>query len=183
MRSKALIANYVDSQENKLIINFLVVIGGLVLLSLLAQITIILPFTPVPITGQAFGVALVSLLWGRARAVTILCSYLFLGQFGAPIFAMGRSGFSGATSGYLVGMLIAAFIVGWLADLGWGKTLVRAWLATVVGSFITFSCGLTVLSFFVPLKSLLVTGFYPFLLEDLIKNLLAATIVSKANKN
>lgn len=183
MKSQALIPIYIEKSNNKLTANIVAVGLGVVLMSLLAQITIHLPWTPVPITGQTFGVALTALAWGRKRALTIMGTYLLIGAAGLPVFAMGGSGLTfGPTMGYLIGMVGAAAVVGTLADRGWTKTFGKALGAAFIGSFIIFSCGLAVLSFFVPKETLLVAGFYPFILGDLIKNSLAATLASAGNR-
>jgi len=178
---QALIPQVLSKNGNLISQNVLSVITGVALISLLAQLSIPLPWTPVPITGQTFGVALTSLLWGRKRAVAIMLTYLTFGSLGLPVFAMGKSGFTiGPTSGYLLGMLGASYVMGSLADLGWTKKFFQAWLVAFVGSIVVFSCGLGVLSFFVPLSKLLSLGLFPFLPGDLIKTSLAAWIVSQS---
>jgi biotin transport system substrate-specific component len=179
MQEQALIPQYIVLKGNSVFQNMLAVMGGLLLLSLLAQVSIPLPFTPVPITGQTFGVTLVALAWGYRRAVAILGSYLILGSLGLPIFASGGSGFAGATCGYLLGMFIASFVMGFLADLGWTKSFARTLGAAYCGSLIVFTCGLWVLSFYIPKQSLLMAGLYPFLIGDCMKNTLASLIVTK----
>lgn len=160
--------------------NILTTLKGIIILSLLAQIKIPLPWSPVPITGQTFGVALLALSLGRKHAFTIVSSYLLLGFLGAPIFAGFSSGASfGPTFGYLIGMLLSSIIIGHMSDNGAKSSFLKSLLATYIGSLITFSCGLFVLSFFIPTKALLIAGLVPFLAGDLIKNLLAAMIVSK----
>jgi biotin transport system substrate-specific component len=102
--SQALIPQLISRQENKILANILSVFAGLVLMTALAQISIPLPWTPVPITGQTFGVTFLSLIWGRNRGLAVMLTYLTLGITGAPLFALGQAGFSwGPTSGYLIG--------------------------------------------------------------------------------
>lgn len=163
--------------------NILLVTGGILALALLAKVSVPLSFTPVPITGQTFGVALIALLFGRLRAVGIVSTYLALGTAGAPFFALSKTspGF-GPTSGYLLGMLAASFVIGTLADRGWTKSYTHAWAAAFIGSLITFACGLIVLSMFVPSEALLTAGLWPFIPGDFIKTSLAAFIASQANR-
>lgn len=178
--SKAYVASLIDIFPNKLIGSLTVVAGGIVMLSLLAQLKIALPWTPVPITGQTFGVALLALLWGSRLSLATFAGYLFLGFAGAPVLAGGASGFSfGPTMGYLAGMLLASWVVGKLSDRGWGRSFWTALFACYVGSFLIFSCGVIGLSFFIPAKGLLIAGVLPFLPGDLIKNTLAAWSVSR----
>lgn len=178
--SKAYIASHVDISPNKRVGSFVVVAGGIVMLALLAQLKIVLPWTPVPITGQTFGVALLALLWGSRLSLTTFAGYLLLGFAGAPVLAGGASGFSfGPTMGYLAGMLLASWVVGKLSDHGWARSFWTALFACYVGSFLIFIFGVVGLSFFVPAKGLLVAGVLPFLPGDLIKNILAAWSVSR----
>jgi len=165
---------------------------GVALVSALAQVVIPLPWTPVPITGQTFGVALMALLWGRKRAFGVMSSYLALSIFGAPILAGGVAFLTfGATTGYLLGMLVSACVVGELADRGYTRTWARAFMAASLGSVCVFGFGLLVLSFFLPaagdtfgakMITLLTAGLLPFLPGDILKNSLAAFIASRLNK-
>ncbi len=156
---------------------------GVIAMARLAQFSIPLPFTPVPITGQTFGVAMIGLLWGWKRALATTVSYLLVGALGFPVFALGKAGLAmGPTAGYLFGMVIASAWMGFLADHGWTKTFLRTWLAATSGSLIIFSCGLFVLSFFVPEGTLLAAGLFPFIPGDLLKTFLVANLVTQTNK-
>ncbi|MBO9665604.1 MAG: biotin transporter BioY [Bdellovibrio sp.] len=154
-------------------------ISGSALLALTAQLSIPLPFTPVPITGQTFGVALLALLWGRKRAAGAFALYLAEGAVGLPVFSQGKAFLTvGPTMGYLVGMLLATWIVGTLADRGYAKSFKGALLSAYAGSAIIFLCGTLGLSFFVPKEQVLIMGVFPFLIGDLVKNALAAGTVA-----
>jgi len=157
---------------------------GVMFVSLLAQLTIRLPWTPVPITGQTFGVAVMALTFGRNRALAVMATYLLLGGLGAPIFSAGSFGLNLApTVGYLIGMFFSSLVVGELANRGATKTWGYAFLAAVCGSVVTFTFGLIVLSHFIPHMSALITaGVLPFLPGDFLKNALAATIATNANR-
>lgn len=183
VKSHALGSVLLRSKGETLIANFLLVAGGALLLSLLAQISIPLPFTPVPITGQTFGVAFLSLLLGRNRAISVLLLYISAGAAGAPVFSAGKAGLLwGPTLGYLLAMAPASAWVGFLADRGWAKSFFSAWLAAASGSVIIFSGGLAGLSFFLPSGGLLAAGLWPFLPGDLLKNCLAALGASLCDK-
>ena len=183
MQSQALVNRVlVDIGDTKLnnVISF---VGGVLLITLLAQVVIPLPWTPVPITGQTFAVSLVALLWGQKKAFSIVSCYLLLGTFGLPVFAQAQSGITfGATSGYLLGMLLSTLVVGYFSDRGWTQSFFRSWLAGFLGSCVTFACGLFVLSFFVPFEALLISGLLPFLPGDLVKTVTAATIANRLTK-
>jgi len=182
-QDQALMPQLITQNGNRVWQNILSVAVGVAFISLLAQIAIPLPFTPVPITGQTFGVALTALLWGRRRGVATVLTYMTLGGLGLPIFASGHSGLAmGPTLGYLVGMLIASYVMGSLADRGWTNKFYKTWFAAFCGSVITFSCGLAVLSFFIPHSLLLTSGLFPFMPGDVVKTLLASSIAWKINK-
>lgn len=180
--SQALVSRYVVSRGNQFTDNLAAVTAGVVVLSLLAQVSIPLPWTPVPITGQTFGVALIALMWGFKRGFASVLSYLVLGACGLPIFAAAKSGIGGPTTGYLFGMLGGAIVMGTLSDMGWTKSFRRTLLASYLGSLCVFTFGLVGLSFFIPREGLLVAGLYPFLLGDLLKNTMAAMLVTQSEK-
>lgn len=181
--SQALVPQFLETKGNTILNNVVSVGAGVLLVSTLAQLTIPLPWTPVPITGQTFGVALTSLLWGRARGVSVMAVYLLIGALGFPVFSAGKSGLVfGPTVGYLFGMLVASYVVGSLSDRGWCKKFWAAYLATLFGSLITFFFGVLVLSFFVPATGLFMAGVIPFLPGDLIKSFLASGIAVSINK-
>lgn len=91
-----------------------------VLLALCAHIAIPLPWSPVPITGQSFGVLLVAVLLGSRRATLTVVLYLLEGMAGLPVFQpygpLGPARFFGPTAGYLLAYPPAAFVTGWLAE-------------------------------------------------------------------
>ena len=178
MHSEALIPQLIISVKRSWLANIAVVFGGVLLLSLLAQVVIPLPFSPVPITGQTFGVFLVALSFGKVRGTAILAFYLFFGALGLPIFAKGGSGLSLAPNlGYLTGMMIAAFAMGALADRGWSKTWGKALAACLVGTLIIFGCGAIVLSHFMPADKIFIVGVLPFLPGNVFKTFLAISLV------
>lgn len=167
--------------ENKALANLLSIVAGVALIALLAQIAIPLPWTPVPITGQTFGVTLVALTWGWKRSSVVMATYLILGSLGLPFFA--SVGALGASSGYLVGMLLSACAVGYMAETGWTNSFPKALAAAYAGSFLVLGTGVLVLSYFLPSETLLAAGVLPFLAGDLIKNCLAASIATKVKQN
>ena len=178
--SQAFFPQMITQSKNKIQSEVILFFAGILSLSLLAQIAIPLPWTPVPITGQTLGVTLLALLWGQKRATSVFISYFLLGTVGLPIFAMGKSGFMmGPTLGYLVGMLASSFVVGYLADRGWSQKFSTALLASYIGSIFVFSFGVWGLSFFVPTHLLFVSGVLPFILGDAIKNVIASWLASQ----
>lgn len=164
---------------------FLIVLGSL-LLAALAQVEILLPFTPVPITGQTFGVLLVGALLGSKRGAASMILYLTEGALGLPFFAGGASGFgilTGATAGYLVGFIGAAYVVGWLAERGLERSVGTSIIPFLVGTVIIYVCGVAWLSILVGgLGKAIELGMLPFLVGDTVKLVLASLVLPAAWK-
>ncbi len=180
MQTQAIVPFLIQKKNIKTKAKVISVCLGVGLMSALAQISIPLPFTPVPLTGQTFGVTLVSLLLGRKLGFSSVLGYLALGFVGLPVFASGKSGLLlGPTLGYLVGMGVASWVVGGLADHGFSCTFWKAFLAGCLGSLCVFTFGLIGLSFFVPFKGLFMAGLFPFIPGDILKTTLAAGIASR----
>lgn len=167
----------------KILMDITVVFFGIIILSLLAQVSIPIPGSPVPVTGQTFGITLMALNFGRRLGVATVIGYLVVGALGFPVFALGHAGLIlGPTSGYLVGMLLASVAVGWLADRGFCRSFLRAWFAGACGSTLIFACGLANLSLYVDAAHLMQAGLWPFLPGDLIKTVLAASLSVSAQR-
>jgi biotin transport system substrate-specific component len=156
------------------------VLGGSLLIALSARVHLVLPFSPVPITGQTFAVLLLGALYGSIRGPATVLTYLAFGGLGLPVFAGGASGvarFLGPTGGYLVGFLAAAFVVGWLSERGWDR---KPWTTAVsmsVGSVVIYGAGILWLSRFVGWQAVLSTGVLPFLAGDALKIALATILL------
>jgi biotin transport system substrate-specific component len=125
--------------------NALFVVGGVIFLGALAQIAIPVPGSPVPVTGQTLGVLLIGTSYGAGLGFTTFAVYLLAGIAGAPIFAGQSFGFEkiiGATGGYLIGMLIATYVLGKMAQKQLDRKFITALPSMLIGSLITFSCGI-----------------------------------------
>ena len=179
-QSKPILGLWIENQKS-LALKIAAVLGGIVFLSILAQVAIPLPFTPVPITGQTFGVAFLSLMMGRRWGLSSVVSYVALGAAGLPLFAQGHSGLTAISSGYLVGMCVSSFVIGTLSDKGWSRSFGKTLLTCALGSFCVYTFGVIVLANFLPLGSLFAKGVLPFIPGDIVKSTLAATLASKLN--
>jgi biotin transport system substrate-specific component len=146
-----------------------------------AQVSIPLPFTPVPITGQTFAVLLTGALLGSRLGAWSLLLYLAEGAAGLPVFALGHSGLVtllGPTGGYLIAFPAAAFAAGWLAERGWDRRVLTTALAMVMGNVIIYAGGVSWLARFVGgLAQAMALGMAPFLIGDAIKLVLAAVLL------
>jgi biotin transport system substrate-specific component len=176
-------------RSGSLAVDAALVIGGSLFIALFAQITIPLPFTPVPISGQTFAVLLLGTAYGwRLGGLTVT---LYLAQIaaGLPFAAEAKSGaevltLATASGGYLWGMLLAGVLTGWLANRGWDRTFGSALGVMLLGNIVIFGLGVTWLmaSIDVPLLEALELGLYPFVLGDVLKLLLAAGLLPAAWK-
>ncbi|MCH8026704.1 MAG: biotin transporter BioY [candidate division Zixibacteria bacterium] len=155
-------------------------IGFNLILVLCSYISINLPFSPVPITGQTFGVLIIAMVLGKTRSVAVVTAYLLEGLAGLPVFAGGTAGLGvlmGPTGGYLLGFLAAAYFVGALADKGWDKNYLKSIIAMTIGTAIIFIFGLSWLIRFVPLETVSTIGFYPFIPGAILKLAVAGLIL------
>ncbi len=166
--------------------DFLLVLAGSALVAASARVSIPLPFTPVPITGQTFGVLLVGAAMGSRRGALALALYLLEGGAGLPVFAGGAAGRThllGPTAGYLFSYPIAAGVVGWLAERGLDRRPHGALAAMLLSETIILAAGTLWLSAFVGgLSRAFIQGALPFLPGDLVKALLASALLPCAWK-
>ncbi|MEZ7718221.1 biotin transporter BioY [Leptotrichia wadei] len=173
MKQNTLISNIVkiEAKEKETFKNILLVLGGVAFLSIMSQVLIPLPYTPVPISLGTFGVTLMALLYGRKLGTATILSYVAAGSLGAPIFAGGKAGslFS-PTGGYILGYIVATIILGYLADRGVTKSYVKTILSLMLSSAIILTLGSLVLSLFVPGKNAFMIGVLPFLPGDALKS-------------
>jgi biotin transport system substrate-specific component len=166
--------------RNTLTSHVTLVIGGVLFLAAMAQISVPIPGSPVPVTGQTLATLLLGSAYGASLGFTTFGAYLALGAVGAPFFAQASHGYhviSGATGGYLVGMLFASAITGALAGRKWDQKITTAIFAMLIGNIATFTVGLIWLHH-VTAQSWSWTiskGLTPFLLGELIKIAIAST--------
>ena len=159
---------------------FALVIGGVAFISLMAQISVPVPGSPVPVTGQTLGALLLGSAYGASLGFTTFASYLIVGFLGAPVFASGAHGLSritGATGGYLVGMLIASLVTGYLAGRKWDQKILTVIPTMLIGDLIIFAAGLFWLhhSIHANWATTFKFGFTPFVWGEVIKIAIAST--------
>ena len=166
-----------------LLVDAALVVLGAALVALAAQIRI--PMEPVPITAQTFAVLLVGASYGAVRGTASLGLYLVVGALGAPVYTGQNSGweyFTGATGGYIVGFVVAAAVVGYLAEHRWDRTVSSAIGAMLLGSVAIYAIGLPWLGAVLDLdfETTLKEGLAPFVPGDLLKLFLAAGLLPAA---
>ncbi|HEX6315538.1 MAG TPA: biotin transporter BioY, partial [Gemmatimonadaceae bacterium] len=156
------------------------IIGGSLWIAAAAQVRIVLPFTPVPITGQTFAVLLFGALYGARRGAATAITYLMLGIMGLPVFSAAPPGLAALlspTAGYLAGYVPAAWVTGALSERGWDRKPLTAALAMLLGSVVLFACGLLWLGRFTGWDLVIQTGLLPFIPGDLLKIALATALL------
>jgi biotin transport system substrate-specific component len=163
------------------------IVSAAVLTAIAAQISVPLPFTPVPFTFQPMVVLLGAAALGSRLAMASQVLYLLLGAAGLPVFAaspilpQGVLRLFGPTGGYLMAYPLAAFATGWLAERGFDRRYWTAFAAMLCGLTIVFAGGVLWLAFFahpaVGLRTAVAAGFAPFIVGDLLKLLVAAGVM------
>ncbi|WP_019065589.1 biotin transporter BioY [Streptomyces hokutonensis] len=150
------------------------VLGGAALTGLAAQLSVPVPGSPVPVTGQTFAALLVGTSLGAGRGFLSLALYALLGLAGVPWFAGGTHG-SGASFGYIVGMLLASAAVGALARRGADRSVLRMAGTMILGEAIIYAVGVPYLAVSLDLSTsaAIAAGLTPFLLGDALKAALA----------
>ena len=152
-----------------------------------AQVSIPMPFTPVPFTLQPMVVLLGGAVLGSRLGMSAQVLYLLAGIAGLPVFAaspvlpQGALRLLGPTGGYLMSYPFAAFLTGWLAERGFDRRYLTSVIAMACGLGLIFTAGIVWLAFFarsaVGLESALRTGLYPFIPADIFKIFLAAAVM------
>ncbi|MES2345440.1 MAG: biotin transporter BioY [Chlamydiota bacterium] len=159
------------------------VLGASILIAVSAQIKIALPFTPVPVSMQSFAVLFFAALLGSKRGALAVLAYLAEGALGLPVFSGAHSGLlymAGATGGYLVGFVMAAYVTGLIIEKS-KKTFKNALVALLAGDAIIYACGIIWLMQFVGgMKAAFVCGMLPFLIGNAVKTLLALSGIKAA---
>lgn len=157
------------------------------LTALAAQIRIPLGFTPVPVTGQTFAVLLAGAALGARLGASSQLLYLAAGAVGFPVFTGGGSGidyFTGATAGYLVGFVLAAALVGRLAERGQDRKVNTAVTAFLAGSAMIYTCGAIglMITADMDLTTAIAQGVTPFVFGDVLKATAAGLLLPLAWK-
>ena len=154
--------------------------GGVLFLAAMAQIAIPVPGSPVPVTGQTLGVLLIGTTYGSGLGLATFAIYLLAGIAGAPVFAgasFGVEKITGATGGYLIGMMVATYLLGLLAKRRLDQRFLTSLPSMLLGTLIIFSFGLLWLHHFTgkDWAWTIAAGFTPFIVGEAIKIAIAGT--------
>lgn len=171
-----------DLIPGSLVRDVALVVGAAILTGLAAQVSIPLPFTPVPISLQTFTVLLSGAALGPIRGGVGMVLYLVAGMAGVPWFSEQRSGFDFPSFGYILGFVLAAVLVGWLARRGLDRSVPGTIGIMVLGNLVIYAFGVSWLasSLGVDLPTALEFGAWPFLVGDGLKIALAAGLLPAA---
>ena len=182
MLTNATVADLLRPSEKKLagFYDVTLVIGGSLLIGLCAHLKVLLPFSPVPVTGQTFAVLMIGALLGARRGCLAVLAYIIEGAAGLPVFAVGAGPavLAGPTGGYLFGFIPAVYITGRLAEKGWDRRIGTTVLAMVFGNLVIYTFGLFWLCCLTGFNMMVLTiGLSPFIIGDLAKIILAAILL------
>lgn len=172
-------------KSKSLTMNLVIAFSGSLLLALLARLSIPLPFSPVPITGQTFGILFLGGVLGSRIGTLSVIMYIFEGLIGLPVFAGGTMGFLyllGPTGGYLIGFIPAVYLVGYLSERGWINNFTSAFVTMIIGTIVIFVFGISWLAVTAGFGTALSIGFYPYLPGAVIKIILATVAVYSINR-
>src|SRR5208282_2460447 len=164
-----------------------IVVAASLFVAVCAHITIPLPFTPVPLTVQNFGVLLVGLLLGSRRGFAALALYLAEGAMGMPVFSpLGPGGIAqllGPTGGFLLAYPLVAWVAGYVMEHGL-RSFARAAIGGLLGEVVLFTGGLAWLAVLThSLGQAFRWGLYWFLFAEIIKVMVAAGIAARWQRN
>lgn len=174
--------------SRSLVSDIVLVVAGAGLTAVLAQLVI--PMWPVPITGQTLAALLVGASLGWVRGASAIALYAIVGLLGAPVAAPSAGGghlsglawLAAPSFGYVVGMILAAALVGWLAQLTWDRRIWLAVVAFLAGEAVIYAIGLPWLAAVThgTPEQVLAWGLTPFLVGDLVKALVAGALLPAA---
>lgn len=178
---------------NRTVQEIVLILAGTALIAIAAKIKV--PFYPVPMTLQTLAIMLIAASYGFRLGTVTVVAYLGEGLLGLPVFtntppeAAGPLYFLGPTGGFLVGFVALAMVVGFLADRGWDRSVVRLFAAILAGQIVLFALGFAWLAWFAQMSSgatglgvekAFVAGVKPFIWAGLLKGALAAFLVPAA---
>ena len=183
------------TQSLSLVRNIMLAIAGSLLVALAAQITV--PMWPVPMTLQTLAVLGVGAAYGSRLGAVTLALYAIEGALGLPFFAGGQAGLINpqglilSSGGFIIGFIVAAWLVGKLLEQGWHSSIVKTLLAALIGAAALYIPGLIWLAVWAAktqnmgagdaVQAAISWGFTPFWVGDVVKAIIAALAVGGAS--
>lgn len=167
---------WTNDQSSALLRNGALALIGSLLIAVAAQINV--PMQPVPMTLQTLAVLAVGAAFGWRLGAATVALYVLEGAVGLPVYAEMKAGLAvlaGPTGGYLLGFILAAAVVGFLAERGFDRSVPKMMLAMLIGAAVLYVPGLIWLSGFVGgMEGAFTFGFVPFWIGDIVKAVIAA---------
>jgi biotin transport system substrate-specific component len=176
------LTNYAVVHTDSKLWSVLQVILASCFIGICAQISIPLYFTPIPLTGQTFGVLLSGAILGSRKGAMAALLYLVQGGIGFPVWAGGYGGahyFFGVRGGYLLAYILEAYLIGRFLEMREGLTIPKITLIGFLICCIQLGIGVLWFSCFIGIASAFLLGFIPFVGGEFIKSLIVATIYKK----
>jgi biotin transport system substrate-specific component len=172
-------------RSSPLVRDVVLVIAAAALTAGAAQVSFVVPWTPVPCTLQTGAVLLSGTALGARRGLLAMLLYVAAGAIGLPVYAHGNAGIEqlfGSTGGYLVGFTVAAWLVGRLAERRWDRSVVNSAGLMILGTVVIYAIGVPVLAvvFPMPLSDAIWNGAVVFVPWDLAKVVVAAVCLPLA---
>jgi len=171
--------------RGRAVVNTLTIIGASILIALAAQVAIPIPGSPVPLTLQPIAVLLVGVTLGAWRGSAAAALYLLEGISGLPVFAQGHAGpvwLIAPTAGYLWSYPFAAWLAGFVSQRGWGSSIVRSVSGMLLALGVIYLGGWSWLATLTNMRVAFITGVAPFVLADMIKVAIAASLLPYAQR-
>jgi biotin transport system substrate-specific component len=171
--------------RGRAVVNVLTIIGASILIALAAQVAIPIPGSPVPLTLQPVAVLLVGVTLGSRRGAAAAALYLFEGMSGLPVFAQGHGGpvwLIAPTAGYLWSYPFAAWLAGFVSEHGWGSSILRSVCGMLAALGVIYLGGWAWLSMLTNVSVAWQMGIMPFLIADMIKIAIAASLLPSAQR-
>jgi biotin transport system substrate-specific component len=168
----------IPSSAERIVRGLAFALGGSLLLAVSAKVQV--PFYPVPMTLQTFVVLLLGAALGARLAAASVALYLVEGLAGLPVFAGAVAGpvyMAGPTGGFLVGFLVAAALIGFVADRRWDRSWIRLLASLSLGHAVVFAFGFLWLAQLIGVQKAFAAGVAPFVLATIVKTLLAVALV------
>ena len=171
------------------VVDAVLIVGFAALTGLSAKVAVYLN-PAVPITGQTFAVLMTGAVLGSKRGGASMLVYLATGIVGVPVFAPDGA-IAHASVGYLIGYPVAAFVVGWFVEQGWGRNPLKLAGAMLLGEVAIYGFGLPWLAFYIPESAMVDSsrlavvidwGLDDFIVGDTIKLIMAAAGVPLASE-
>jgi biotin transport system substrate-specific component len=171
--------------RGRAVVNVLTIIAASILIALAAQVAIPIPGSPVPLTLQPVAVLLVGVTLGSRRGAAAAALYLFEGMSGLPVFAQGHGGpvwLIAPTAGYLWSYPFASWLAGFVSERGWGSSIFRAVCGMLAALVVIYAGGFSWLATLTSAKIAWTTGVAPFIVADMIKIAIAASLLPSAQR-